>query len=278
MLKPFVIGVSLCIAAAHAGASAQLGGVIGTSFAAGYGSCNRSQAVPLNTPQDSFSMQLSADCDNGTAHAAGRLRADAATGSIGLQLSADGASVASAEVRLFDTWLFSVAPGTLPGTYAIPVSFHLEGSVQPGSYARLGGNFLNYAFSTRDLYAGLPTSSLAASGYVDATGSFLFDITSMVDFRYLGLDSALPMTAEVEIVLFAPQLETGALDFFNTATVSLALPSGWSAHTSSGLALPFGTAAAVPEPSAPALLLLGLAGMGLQRRAQRRADCVQRSA
>lgn len=246
----------------EAGATAQLGGVVSTSFLAGSGSCNRSQLVPLDTPQDTFALNLAASCDGGAATASGNLRADAAAGAIGLRLSTTGASSAAAEVRYFDTWLLTVAPNTLPGTFRIPVNFKLEGSVSAGSFARLGGNFLGYSFSTRDLYAGLPTSSFSVSGNVNSTGTFLQNFAGMVDFRYLGVGSALPTTAEVEIILFAPQLENGTIDFFNTASVSLELPAGWSAATSSGLALPFGSASAVPEPSSGALLLFGLASVG----------------
>jgi PEP-CTERM motif len=248
-----------CAAVGEAGATAQLGGVVSTGFAAGFGLCNRSQVVPLDTLQDTFALHLAASCDGGAATASGDLRADAASGSIGMQLSAAGAAAASAEVRYFDTWLLNVAPGTLPGTFTIPVVFKLEGSVTPGSVARLGGNFLQYTFDTRDLYAGLPMSVV---GSVTAVGAFAQTFAGTVDFRYLGVGSALPTTAEVEIILSAPQIEAGTLDFFNTASVSLALPFGWSATTSSGLPLSFVPTAAVPEPASMALMLLGLVCMG----------------
>ena len=245
-------------------ATAQLGGVAGVTFVAGFGSCNRSQSIPTSTSQDTFAVAVASSCSDG-ATASASARADAALASVGVRSEAGGVSglaTASAFVSFIDTWLLTVAPGTLPGTFRIPVNFKLEGSVSPGSFARLGGNFLGYSYSTRDLYGGLPASSFAVSGNVNTTGPYLQNFAGTVDFRYLGVGSALPTTAEVAMILAVPQVELGSVDFFNSASISLVLPAGWSATTSSGLALPFAAVAAVPEASPAAMLLLGLASLG----------------
>lgn len=261
MFQRLVMTAIGCVVAGSAGATAQIGGGIGTSFTGGFGSCNRSQRVPLDTAQDSFALSLAASCDGGAASASGALRGDAVSRSVGMQLAAAGSSSAAAEVRFFDTWLLTVAPGTLPGMFTMPVSFTLDGSVTPGAFARLGGIFLGYSFSTRDIYSGLPSSSYAVAGNILSTGSFVQTFAGTVDFRYLGVGSSLQPTAEVEMILRAPQIEFGALDFFNSATASLVLPAGWSATTASGLALSLPVAPAVPEPSSLALMLLGLVGL-----------------
>ena len=249
------------VATGPALATAQIGGVAGVTFAAGSGSCNRSQSMPTDTLQDTFAVAVASSCIDG-ATASASARADAALASVGVRSAAGGLSTAAAFVSFHDTWLLTVAPGTLPGTFRIPVNFKLEGSVSPGSFARLGGNFIGYSYSTRDLYGGLPASSFAVSGNVNTTGPFLQNFAGTVDFRYLGVGSALPTTAEVDMTLAVPQVELGTVDFFNSASISLVLPAGWSATTSSGLALPFAAVAAVPEPSPAAMLLLGLTSLG----------------
>jgi hypothetical protein len=67
-----------------------------------------------------------------------------------------------------------------------------------------------------------------------------------------------------------PGLTEGALDFYNSAAASILLPAGFSATTSSGLPLVFAPTP-VPEPSPAALLLAGLACVGLARRWTARA-------
>jgi hypothetical protein len=262
-----------CVGLACAGqalATANLGGVVSTGFVAGFGSCNKSKLVPQDTPQDTFVLSVGGTCDGGAA-ASGDLKAYANTATVGLRLSATGAASAAAQVRYFDQWLVHVAPGTLPGDYTIPVNFKIEGSVSPGSFARLGNQFLEYSFSARNIYGGsLPPTLYQANGNVTSTGAFLQTYSGNLNFHYYGPGSALPVTAEVEMILLAPQIENGTMDFFNTAAAGLVLPAGWSATSSSGLPLAFATA--VPEPASGALLLLGLGGLGLLARKRTLAE------
>lgn len=234
-------------------ATASLGGVVSTSFSEGSGLCNKNKLVPGSTLQDTFALNLVATC--GASVASGDLHAEAATGSIGLRVSAGGASSVAAQVSYFDDWLLNVAPGTLAGTYTIPFTFKVEGSVSPGSVRRFP-SFFDYAISARDLYAGLgPKTLFSVNESVTAPGLYVRTFSGSVDFRYFGPGSALPMTAEVTLLMGVPQLESGTIDFFNTASVAMTLQPGWSATTSSGLPLAL---AAVPEPATAAMLVLGL--------------------
>jgi hypothetical protein len=268
LYRPLVAFAATCLLAASGGASAtaQLGGVVSAGFVAGGGLCAKNKQVPLTTPQDTFALSLAAACVDGSS-ASGDLHAEAATRSIGLRVSAAGASTVAAQVGFVDQWLLSVAPGTPIGTYTIPVSFKLDGTVSAGT-APFFGSFLSYVFGTRDLYGGsAPGSALSVSDKVTATGAFSQTFAGTVNFRYFGPGSGLPLTAEVEMILFVPHLENGTIDFYNTASVSMTLPDGWSAATLSGLPLSF--APPVPEPASGELLALGLGWLVLMR-AQRR--------
>jgi len=126
--------------------------------------------------------------------------------------------------------------------------------------------FLDYGLSVRDLYAGLSATTLfAANGAISTTGAFTQTFNGNVNFRYFGPGSALPMTAEVVANLFLPGLDEGVVDFYNTASISMQLPSGFSATTSSGLPLVF---APVPEPRTNAMMLAGLGLLAWRARRQ----------
>ena len=269
LYRPLVVFAAACFALAASGgasATAQLGGVVSAGFVAGGGLCAKNGQVPLTTVQDTFALSVAATCIDGSS-ASGDLHAEAATRTIGLRVAAAGASTVAAQVGFVDQWLLSVAPGTAVGSYTIPVSFTVEGSVSPGT-APFFGSFLSYVFDTRDIYGGsAPGSALSVSDKVTTTGAFSRTFAGTVSFRYFGPGSALPPTAEVEMTFFVPHLENGTIDFYNTGSVSMTLPNGWSATTSSGLPLVF--APAVPEPASGALLALGL-GLILVLRARRR--------
>ena len=254
----------------EAHATAFIGGVISTTFAEGLGSCNKSKLIPLDTRQDTFSLSLAATCT--TSAASGDLRGDAATGSVGMRLSTSNLALAAAEVSFIDSWVLTVAPGTPSGTYTLPFSFTVEGTVSPGSIGRLN-RFVDYVLSARNVYSGLPSGSFAVNGSVTSVGAFSQTFSGTVDFQYTTVGRPLPLTAEISLILFAPQIEKGTLDFFNTASASIDLPEGWSAATSSGLPLVF---APVPEPISSTMMLLGLGCMyagNARRRSRQMKPC-----
>lgn len=107
---------------------------------------------------------------------------------------------------------------------------------------------------------GMPRDPLRQRG---ASGNFLQTFSGNVNFRYFGVGSALPMTAEVVMSLSLISLLEGNVDFYNTASISMDLPPGFSATTSSGLPLVF---APVPEPGTYAMVLTGLGLLGFAAR------------
>jgi hypothetical protein len=259
ILSRFTFSVFAIFACHHASAAATLGGVV--SMVAGSGTCNYSKLVPLDTPQDTFVLSGATGCSGGSSSV--DLHGDAATGTVGLRATSSGnglgSSQASAQVYYSDHWLISVPMGTAVGTYTIPVSLTLEGNISPGALSGFN-RFMDYNLSIRDLYAGLsPNTLFQANGSISSTGAFTQTFSGNVDFRYFGPGSALPMTAEVIASLVLPGLNEGVVDFYNTASISMDLPSGFSVTTSSGLPLVF--APAVPVP--PAAYLLGSALIGL---------------
>ncbi len=230
---------------------------------AGSGACNFSKLIPLDTQQDTFILSGATGCLGGSSSV--DLHGEAATGSVGLRATSSGnglgSSQAAAQVYFSDHWLLSVPTGTAVGTYTIPVSLTLEGSISPGALSNFN-RFMDYNLSIRDFYAGLSSSTMfSVNGSITSTGVFTQTFSGNVNFRYFGPGSGLPMTAEVIASLTLPGLNEGIVDFYNTASISMTLPPGFSATTSSGLPLVF---APVPVPPAAYLFgsgLLGLLGM-----------------
>jgi hypothetical protein len=252
-----------CLAAGPAAATASLGGVV--TALSGSGQCSDTRSVPGNTPQDTLLLSAATGCLGGSA--GGTVRGDAATGSVGVSGYATGSSPipgssqVAAQVQYMDHWLIDVPAGTAPGTISLPVVLTLEGTVSAGALSGYS-RFLDYSINLRDLYAApipdAPYSTILSSfGSVTASGAFSRVVTGNVNFNYYGPGSALPTTAEVSIVLGYPALNEGTLDFSHTASIALLLPAGYSAVTSSGIALDF--TSAVPEPGAVSMLLAGLA-------------------
>ena len=253
-----VTGVSI-LTVNDASATAYLGGVV--SVLAGSGVCNNNQLVPLNTLQDSFLLSGATACSGGSASV--DLRGEAATGSVGLRASSAGngygSSQAGAQVKLTDHWLLTPASGTAAGTINIPVSIKLEGSISPGAvFDTYGG--LSYILTISDLYgAPQPSAVFTAWGNISTSGNFSQTFNGSVNFQYSG-PSSLPMTAVVEMSLSLNSLLEGTVDFYNTASITMGLPLGFSATTSSGLPLVF---APVPEPGVYPMMLTGLGILGL---------------
>jgi hypothetical protein len=234
-----------------AGATARIGGGVSATFSEGLGACNKSTLVPLTTLQDSFNLNLTAPCAAGSV--SGSLKASTATSSAGLWVSAAGTGSASAQVSLIDTYFLTPPAGTPVGTYLIPVSLHLDGSVTAGSTGS-SGSFLEYGMSLSDgSGSNLPSATFSANGKVTSIGAYSQTFSSGLSVRYFGA-SSLPTSVEFGVNLRTGQFQGGTLDFYNTGSASLALPAGWSAVTSSGLPV----VSTVPEPATAVLLLLGV--------------------
>lgn len=245
-------------------ATAQIGGVV--SVLSGLGSCHDNKLVAFDTPQDTFSLSGSAACSGGSATA--DLHADAATHSIGLRATvkgstaAPGSSQAAASVSSIDFWIVHVPIGTPIGTISLPVSLTLDGSISSGALSEFN-RFLGYNLTISDHYAALsPGRLFSALGAITTTGNFAQTFTGFVNIQYFGPGSALPSRADVELNLGFSGLNEGTVDFFNTASISVALPPGFSVTTSSGLPL----FAPVPLPAAVWLLGSALGALGLARR------------
>ncbi len=255
----------------QANATATLGGVV--SLVGGSGTCNYSQLVPLNTQQDTFVLSGANGCLGGMASV--DLHGEAATGKVGLRAASSGNGLgsfqAAAQVYYSDHWLITPPAGLANGTYSIPVSLTLEGNISPGALNGFQFNrFLDYGMSVRDLYGGLAAPSLFSTyGSIATTGAFSQTFNGNVSFNYYGPGSGLPMTAEVVANLSLPGLNEGVVDFYNTASISMQLPSGFTAKTSSGLALVFPP---VPEPRTNAMMIAGL-GLVAWRARRQRASC-----
>jgi hypothetical protein len=265
--------LTLALAAAslstNASAVALLGGTIGLSMVPGLGACNASAQVSTSTPQDVFALAVATPSSPTCAgqSASGSMHAEAATRSIGMRLAASGPqTTAAAQVSFIDSWIITPPPGTPAGFITMPVSFSLEGLVAPGSTFSFG-RFLDYVFTISDPNSGggNPLQNFQVTGQITTTGVSALTFNGNVSFRNFN-QASLPMTAMVEMTLFAPQLNAGSIDFYNTAVASIALPPGYTATTSSGIPLVF---APVPEPGVVALWALGLAAVGFASRHQR---------
>lgn len=263
----FTLATVAVLVGNQADATATLGGV--ASLVGSSGTCNFNKLIPLNTQQDTFVLSGATGC-LGTSSSVD-LHGEAATGTIGLRATSSGnglgSSQAAAQVYYSDHWLLSPPVGAAVGTYTIPVSLTLEGNISAGALSGFQFNrFLDYSLSVRDLYAGLSATTLfAANGSISTTGAFTQTFNGNVNFRYFGPGSALPMTAEVIASLSLPGLNEGFVDFYNTASISMQLPSGFSATTSSGLPLVFPP---VPEPRTNAMMLAGLGVLAWRVRRQ----------
>jgi hypothetical protein len=260
----------------EAGATAMIGGTI--SVLAGAGTCHDNHQVLGNTVQDTFTLSGATACAGGSASV--DMHGDAATASIGLRGTSSGngfgSSEAAAQVQFTDHWVLTPPTGTTDSIINIPITITLEGSISPGAiFDPSFGRFMDYNLTISDQYSPFsPGHLFSAIGSLSTTGSFTETFSGSVNFSNFN-STALPMTAVVEMSLFMPALLEGTVDFFNTASIAMDLPPGFSAVTSSGLALDFAQApASAPEPETGALLLsgLGLLGFVARRRKQNAAS------
>jgi hypothetical protein len=244
-------------------------GAIGSS-----GACSDIKQVQANTPaaiRDTLELHAATACNGQSAST--DLRGDAATATIGIKASSNGSSTGSSqgggEVALHDTWLFTVAPSYAPGTFiSIPVAITLEGNISSDAiFDPVFGRFLDYSLSITDFYTNV---GLQPFGKITTTGAFSQTFSGNVDLFYWGpnsLQSKLNIALQLDIV----SLLHGTVDFYDTASISLTLPEGVSAFTSTGLPLQFGAPVvrAVPEPGTIPLLLAGLAMIGYRANSRR---------
>lgn len=248
-------------------ATALLGGTISLNMA-GSGTCAFNASVPTTTPQDTFALSGATPalpiCGGRTMSAA--MQGDAATPSVGLKLSASGPlTTGSALVKFIDEWTFTVPAGTPTGLVMFPVTFSLDGVVSPGAtYAPAVRRFLDYTFALTDKSGFAdPLQTFRVDGQVTSTGTLVQSWNGTIAI-YNYNSPALPMTAVMELDLSIPNLLEGTVDFFNTASVRMSLPAGFTAHSSSGLPL-FEPPAAVAAPATGGLLVLALCLVGVVR-------------
>jgi len=276
-LAPGVCLLAILPFADEANAAAFIGGTI--SSYAGTGACSDPKFVSNGTAQDTFVLNSAAACGGGSA--SGAIRGDAASASVGLFATSSGngfgSSGVAGQVAFTDKWLLTVPVGTSVGYFNVPVSLKLDGSVSPGAVDDASfGRFLDYNLTISDLYNPLaPGNSFSALGKITTPGNFALTFDGSVNLYYWGPGS-LPTTALVEMSLFLPALFEGTVDFYNTASITLDLPAGYSATTSSGLPLNFASVpvdppSGVPEPVTLALFSAGLAGAVAMRRRTKKA-------
>lgn len=261
---------SLC--AAQASATAYTGGVVSMIVGAhpdtGETSCQFSQVVSLGTQQDSVAISGGTACNGESGY--GALYSSAATAKVGISGTALGNALGStqvsAEVSLIDFWTINAPAGTAPNTVvSIPVSFTLDGSISPGAtFYSPSTTFLTTAFVFGPAFGG-PYFTHYDS--ISGTGVFAQTFSGLVNFLYTGQ----PIAAEINLMLSLNKLSNGAVDFYNTAAISLDLPPGYTAFTSSGVQLFATVAAPVPEPATGAMLALGLGLLVCLGRTRRRS-------
>jgi quercetin dioxygenase-like cupin family protein len=267
-------GLVLCAAASEASAT-MIGGVAAAHAGGGSG-CQDTKVVPLNTVQNSVALSASAACLGESASV--DLYADAATTSMGMKATANSGLKLGAQVNAFvgliDRWVFTLPASIATGIIlSIPVSFTLDGNVAPGStYRSSYGRFMDYVFTISDPQQGYSQlQTFQKTGSITAAGVYADTFSGIINLINRG--PGLGMLADVEMNLWIPGLESGLVDFYNTAKIFLDLPDGVSVTTSAGLPVTFGTPPVVPEPGnvpEPAtwiLLMAGLAGVvGCRRR------------
>jgi hypothetical protein len=263
----------LCGTVGLAHATAQLGGVLSLGV---NGGCRFDALVPLTTLQDTFALAGATPSLPGCGGlgVSGALRGDAATPAVGLKIVASGPDTpGAAQVSLIDEWIITPPAGTATGPVLFPVTLTLDGLVAPGAvFMPTTGRFLDYSLVISDKYRGLfPLYQFRSDGQITATSAVSLSFSGTVAIHNYNT-AAIPMTAFVQLVLSVPNLLAGTVDVFNSASLTMALPPGFAAVTSSGLPLSFATP--VPEPGTNALWALGLFAIGVAVRQRWKAPVV----
>jgi hypothetical protein len=197
------------LATCEVSAVALTGGAV--SLVGGSGSCNKSQVIPLNTPQDTFALAVINGLQRrlglgGTAQRRFHRLGRPAHG--GLRHRGTGA----AEVSLIDQWIIGVPVGTAPGSvFTLPAAFRLEGDIVTGSTFWSVLRPISGTTASRSASWAVFRASFNAVVKVASTGHFDQTFSGLLSITYFG--AAVPTLANFEMQLLVLDLTQGDIDF-----------------------------------------------------------------
>jgi hypothetical protein len=252
------LGLSLplaAMAAASPPASADYSVRGVASVNAGAGACQDAD-IANAMPLPSVTTTASCVAPSG-ASASGQTIADLTTGSVGLALLAsplpDSSTNAAAQAQFSDRLVFSVPGGIGQNDdLLVDVTFTLTGTISPATLPS-SVHALNYSFEFYDFSDPLSDShNNNVSGSLDPPFAGTQSFTKTVALRGAFL------TANVSILLDAPDIHAGDIDFLHTATVTIDAPPGVSFVSDSGVFLSAPEVAGSPLGVASLLALGGI--------------------